>query len=78
MACGPANGIVAAMDRSLTADDFRILDRLNRTPSRQAAPPPALAELPGWFRVLVTEQCAWLGIPVPGIPAGETHLPEAA
>lgn len=55
------------MDRSLTADDHRILERLNRAlAAPAAAAPPALSELPGWFRALVAEQAAWLGIPVPG------------
>jgi len=85
MAAGAAAAILAGMDRSLTADDFRLLDRLNRTPApRLAAPPPALPDLPGWFRILVAEQAAWLGIPVPGAPVPGTgqvaaaRVPEAA
>lgn len=67
------------MDRSLTAEDYRLLDRLNASPPRRAfQPAPRLAELPGWFRRVVAEQAAWLGIPLPGEIAAQDEPAAAA
>jgi hypothetical protein len=65
MARAPSAAILACMDRSLTADDYRLLDKLNGSRDPIAAP-PELEELPGWFRRAVAEESAWLGIAIPG------------
>ena len=62
---------LTGMDRSLNGGDFRTLARLTG-PEQQPALAPLLQDLPPWFRRLVIEQAAWLGIDVPGLPVTES------
>jgi hypothetical protein len=50
------------MDRSLNGDDLRNLENLTRRPASRWTPALALDGLPGWFRRVVAEQSAWLGL----------------
>ena len=62
MAARPAAAKLVAMDRSLNGDDLRLLDSWLQKDSPEApeALPPALDDLPGWFRQAVREEAAWL------------------
>jgi hypothetical protein len=57
------------MDRSLNADDLRLLASLGAPPAQSPAEvvwAPSLADLPQWFAQAVIEQAAWLGLELRG------------
>lgn len=63
----PAN--LSGMDRSLNADDYRLLAGLTAA-SGSHLPVATLGDLPDWFRRVVLEQAAWLGIALPEAALG--------
>lgn len=62
--------ILSDMDRSLNADDYRFLEGLTAAPPAGRAEAPTLDQLPEWFRRVVLEQAACLGLALPEAALG--------